>query len=484
MDTRSEVSDWHLRITRRQLFGRLAGGIGTVALSSLLGTERLLANAGLTHAATGGLPGLPHFPPKAKRVIFLFQAGAPSQHELFDYKPKLHALDRTKLPESARGPILLGMAEAHPSYLIAAPLFKFQQFGKSGTWVSELLPHTAKIVDDIALLKSVYTEAANHEPGMNYLQTGIQIPGRPSMGAWITYGLGSMNQDLPAFVVLVSQGGEFSSSLYGTAFMPSRYQGIRLRAAADPVYFLSNPAGVSRQMQRSVTDTIAKLDRLEYQTYGDPEIETQITQYETAYRMQTSVPELTDLSHEPDSIFELYGPDARKPGTYAANCLLARRLAERDVRFIQLYHEGWDHHLHLPSRIRTMCRQTDQPSAALIQDLKQRGLLEDTLVIWGGEFGRTVYCEGKLTADDFGRDHHGQCFTMWMAGGGIQPGISFGETDDFSCNVVKDPVHVHDLQATILHCLGIDHTQLTYRFQGRYFRLTDTNGEVVKSILI
>lgn len=486
MNTDNKNQPHQMQMTRRQLLQPMAIGIGGAALATLLGPTRLLAANGLGSSDMGGLPDLPQFAPTAKRVIYLFQGGGPSQHELFDYKPKLRALDRTQLPNSIRqrGLRLFEMNAAPTSFPVVAPSFKFQQFGASGAWVSELLPYTAKIVDRLAIIKTVYTDAANHEPGMLYLQTGSLLSGRPSMGSWVTYGLGSVNRNMPGFVVLVSYiPGGFSSSMYGAGFMPSKYQGVRFRASADPIYFLSDPQGIDGEMQRSLTDDIATLNRIKYAEYGDPEIETQIAQYETAYRMQSAVPELLDTSKEPESVFELYGPESRIPGSFAANCLLARRLAERDVRFIQLYHGGWDHHMNLPSGIASSCKQVDQGSAALIQDLDQRGMLDDTLVIWGGEFGRTVYAEGTLTATNYGRDHHGGCFTMWMTGGGIKPGISFGETDDFSYSVVNQPVHVHDLQATILHCLGIDHTKLTYRFQGRSFRLTDVGGQVVRDIL-
>src|SRR6266581_2880683 len=364
-----------------------------------------------------------------------------------------------------------------------------QTGGRSGTWISELLPYHGKIVDEITIIKSTYTEAINHDPAITFVQTGFQQPGRPSMGAWVTYGLGSENQNLPAFVVMVSQANALNpdqplfSRLWGSGFLSSRYQGVKFAASGDPVLYLSNPPGVTSPTRRRMLDGIAKLNRLLAEKYGDPEIDTRVAQYEMAYRMQTSVPDLMDLSKEPESTFELYGPDSKKPGTYAANCLLARRLAERGVRFIQLYHRGWDQHGNLPRDIALQCRGVDQPSAALVLDLKQRGMLDDTLVVWAGEFGRTVYCQGKLTATNYGRDHHPRCFSIWMAGGGIQRGLSIGKTDDYSYNVLEDPVHVHDLQATILHCLGIDHKRLTYKYQGRDFRLTDVAGNVVSKIL-
>lgn len=480
-------------ITRRQLFGLAGKGLGVTALASLLNPELLAASPAEDSAKnlkTGGLVGLPHFAPKAKRVIFLHQSGGPSQIDLFDYKPALRKLHTTELPDSVRnGQRITGMTSGQSSFPCVNSLFKFSQHGQSGTWVSELMPHTAKIVDDITLIKTMNTDAINHDPAITFIQSGSQQPGRPSLGAWVSYGLGSENQNMPAFVVLLSQAQALNtdqplfSRLWGSGFLPSSHQGVRFRGSSDPVLYLQDPQGVNKTTRRQMLDAVAKLNKLKAEDYGDPEIDTRITQYEMAYRMQTSVPELMDLSKEPDHIFDLYGPDSRKPGTYAANCLLARRLAERDVRFIQLYHRGWDQHNDLPRDLALQSRGTDQASAALITDLKQRGLLDDTLVIWGGEFGRTVYCQGKLTENNYGRDHHPRCFTMWAAGGGIKRGLSLGETDDFSYNIVSDPVHVHDLQATILHCLGIDHKRLTYKFQGRHFRLTDVHGEVVEKIL-
>jgi hypothetical protein len=479
-----------LQMTRRQLFGRSATGIGVAALASLLNPGGLAAAENGADPKTGGQLGFPNFAPKAKRVIFLHQSGAPSHVELFDYKPKLHELHGTELPDSVRhGQRITGMTSGQASFPVAAPIFKFSQAGQSGTWMSELLPHTARIVDDIAIIKTVNTEAINHDPAITFIQTGFQQPGRPSMGAWVSYGLGSENHNLPAYVVMISQANALNpdqplfSRLWGTGFLPSKYQGVKFRSGADPVLYLSDPPGIDKTTRRRMLDAVAKLNQMWYQAYGDPETETRITQYEMAYRMQTSVPELMDLSKEPDHVFEMYGPDSRKPGTYAANCLLARRMAERNVRFIQLYHRGWDQHNDLPRDIVLQAKGVDQASAALVQDLKQRGMLDDTLVIWGGEFGRTIYCQGKLTGTNYGRDHHGRCFTMWMAGGGVKPGITVGKTDDFCYNVVEDSVPIHDLQATILHCLGIDHTKLTYKFQGRYFRLTDVEGNVVTKLL-
>lgn len=486
----NESGEAKLKLTRRQLFGKSATGIGIAALASLLNSDLFAGNDEVParNPATGGLMGLPHFAPKANRVIFLHQSGAPSQLDLFDYRPKLHTLHGTELPDSVRmGQRITGMTSGQSSLPVVSSIFKFSQHGQSGTWLSELLPHTAKIVDDITVIKTVNTDAINHDPAITFIQSGSQQPGRPSMGAWVSYGLGSENQNLPAFVVLLSQANALNtdqplfSRLWGNGFLPSSHQGVRFRAAGDPVLYLADPPGVRNN--RQVLDCVAHLNRLQAESFGDPEIETRIAQYEMAYRMQTSVPELMDLSKEPEHIYELYGPDSRKPGTYAANCLLARRLAERNVRFIQLYHRGWDQHNDLPRDLALQCKGTDQASAALIQDLKQRGLLNDTLVIWGGEFGRTVYCQGKLTENNYGRDHHPRCFSMWLAGGGIRRGLTYGETDDYGYNVVSDPVHVHDLQATILQCLGVDHKRLTYKYQGRHFRLTDVFGETVTKIL-
>jgi hypothetical protein len=477
-------------MTRRQFFRRSTAGValGIPALATLLATDGFAADTATN--STGGLVGLPHFPPKARRVIFLHQSGAPSQMELFDYKPNLVKLQGADLPDSVRkGQRITGMTSGQSSFPVAPSLFKFGQYGRSGAWISELLPYHTKIVDDITIIKSAYTEAINHDPAITFVQTGFQQPGRPSMGAWISYGLGSENQNLPAFVVLVSQANALNpdqplfSRLWGSGFLSSRYQGVKFRSSGDPVLYLSNPPGVPSATRRRMLDGIAKLNRLLAEKYGDPEIDTRVAQYEMAYRMQTSVPDLMDLSKEPESTFELYGADSRKPGTYAANCLLARRLAERGVRFIQLYHRGWDQHNDLPRDIALQCKGVDQPSAALVLDLKQRGMLDDTLVVWAGEFGRTVYCQGKLTGTNYGRDHHPRCFSMWMAGGGIQRGLTIGKTDDYSYNILEDAVHVHDLQATILHCLGIDHLRLTYKFQGRYFRLTDVAGNVVEKVL-
>ena len=482
-----------LHLTRRQLFGLSARGIGIGALASLLGPEVL---HGAQDAApptrdpkTGGLVGLPHHAPRAKRVIFLHQSGGPSQLETFDYKPGLEKLQGTQIPDSVRQGQRVAQTMGQSSLPVAKSIYKFAQHGQAGTWVSELLPHTTKIVDDITVIKTMYTDAINHDPAITFIQTGFQQPGRPSMGAWLSYGLGTENQNLPSFVVLLSQAQALIadqplfSRLWASGFLPSSYQGVRFRSGATPVLYLDDPPGVSRSTRREMLDAVAALNKMKSQSYGDPEIETRIAQYEMAYRMQASVPELMDLSKEPDAIFDLYGPDSRKPGTYAANCLLARRLAERNVRFIQLYHRGWDQHGNLPRDIALQCKGTDQPTAALITDLKQRGLLDETLVVWGGEFGRTVFSQGRLTDTNYGRDHHPRNFCMWVAGGGTKRGSVIGETDDFSYNVASDPVSVYDLQATLLHLMGIDHKKLTYRFQGRDFRLTDVHGELVNKML-
>ncbi len=476
--------DPRLSLTRRRFLGGASTWLGSVALATLL--DRDLPAA----PGTGSLTGLPHFPPRARRVIYLFQSGAPSQMDLFDHKPGLKDLRGTELPDSVRrGQRLTGMTATQASFPVAPSRFAFARHGRSGAWLSELLPHTAKVADELCFVKSMHTEAINHDPAITFIQTGAQLAGRPSLGAWLAYGLGTENQDLPAFVVMVSQGSgnpndqPLYDRLWGSGFLPTKYQGIKFRSVGDPVLYLSNPPGLGDATRRRMLDDLGRLNRLKLDEEGDPEIATRIAQYELAYRMQTSVPELTDTSREPKHVFEMYGPESRKPGTFAANCLLARRLAERGVRFIQLFHRGWDQHTNLPRAIRAQCRDTDQPSAALVQDLKQRGLLEDTLVIWGGEFGRTVYCQGTLTAEDYGRDHHPRCFTVWLAGGGIKAGQTHGETDDYCYNIVKDPVHVHDLNATVLRCLGIEHTRLTFKYQGRDFRLTDVHGNVVEQIL-
>ena len=474
-------------ITRRQFFGRATTGIGTIALASLLNGEAFAAPAtgegsGLYHGALQQL----QYPPKAKRIIYLFQSGGPSHLDLFDYKPKLKQENGKELPESVRmGQRLTGMTSGQAKKPVAASIFNFAQYGKNGAWVSDLLPHTSKIVDDLCIIRSMTTTAINHDPAVTFCQTGAEQPGRPTLGAWLSYGLGSENRDMPAFVVLLSGhvGQNLHTRYWESGFLPTIHQGVQFRPNGDPVLFLSNPAGISPAVRRRILDGVRELNQLKLETIGDPEISTRINQYELAYRMQSSVPDLMDLSKEPASTFELYGQDAKKPGSYASNCLLARRMAERNVRFIQLYHRDWDHHGGLPGGIRDQCKQTDQATAALITDLKQRGLLDDTLVIWGGEFGRTVYSQGDLTPTNYGRDHHGRCYTIWMAGAGVKAGMVYGETDDFGYNIVKDPVPIHDFHATVLRLLGIDHKKLTFRFQGRDFRLTDIAGNVVEPLL-
>ncbi len=477
--------------TRRHFFGRTAGGIGSAALASLLNENASGTTASReTKSELGGIPDVPHFPAKAKRVIYLFMSGAPSQLDMWDYKPKMNDWYDKDLPDSIRnGQRITTMTSGQKRFPIAPSTFKFSQHGKEGVWISELLPHTAKVIDDLAVIKTVNTEAINHDPAITYIQTGSQLPGRPSTGAWLSYGLGSMNENLPCFVVLHStvNGGFGGQALYarlwGAGFLSTRHQGVSLRSTGDPVLYLSNPEGMSEGMRRRMLDELAKLNRHRYKEVGDPEIQSRIAQYEMAYRMQTSVPELADISDEPQHVLDMYGPDVKTPGTFASNCLLARRMAERGVRFTQVFIRQWDQHGNLPKDIRRQCGIIDQPCAGLLNDLKQRGMLDDTLVIWGGEFGRTIYCQGGLTKTNYGRDHHPRCYTKWMAGGGVKPGVVYGETDDFSYNVVDKPVHIHDLNATMLHCLGINHEQLTYRHQGRDFRLTDVHGKVVHDLL-
>jgi hypothetical protein len=454
------------------------GFLHTAGLGSLLARDGYAAP----------LAGLPHHAAKAKRVIMLFQHGGPSQLDLFDWKPNLAKVRGQDLPESVRqGQRLTGMTAYQATFPTAPTVFKFAQHGKSGAWMSDLLPHTAKIADQLTIMKSLHTEAINHDPAVTFFQTGFQLAGRPSIGSWLSYGLGSENQDLPSFVVMISQGRGNAQALadrmWGSGFLPTKFQGVKFRSGKDPVLYLSNPDGYTAGARRRFLDDLGQLNQMRLEDSQDPEIATRISQYEMAYRMQTSVPELADMSKEPEKTFEMYGPDARKPGSYAANCILARRLAERGVRFIQLYHRGWDQHGTLPKQIKWQCEDTDQASAALITDLKQRGLLDDTIVIWGGEFGRTVYSQGELTETNYGRDHHPRCFTMWAAGGGFKPGYTHGETDDFSYNIVKDPMEVHDLNATMMHLLGVDHSRLTFKFQGRHYRLTDVHGKVVPELL-
>ena len=470
---------------RREFLSRTSLGLGGIALSSLLSPGSLWGKT--QSPLSEGILSQPHFFPKIKRVIYLHQSGAPSQLETFDYKPLLNQMNGEQLPDSIRqGQRLTGMSGGQSSFPLAGSQFAFSKHGNSQAWVSELLPHTAKIVDELCIIKSMYTEAINHDPAITFLQTGSQIAGRPSIGAWLSYGLGSENDDLPGFIVLATKnkGGQpLYARLWGNGFLPSRHQGVQFRSGKDPVLYLGNPAGFDMADRRQMLDYLKELHEQEYQRLGDPELNQRISQYEMAFRMQTSVPEVMDLSHEPEWVFDLYGPDAREPGTFAANCLLARRLAERNVRFIQLYHQGWDHHGGLPQGIKVQCRETDQPSAALVMDLKQRGLLEDTLVIWGGEFGRTNYSQGKLTQTTYGRDHHPRCFTIWMAGGGVKKGFCWGQTDEFGYNIIENPVHVHDFQATLLYLLGIDHEKLTFKHQGRRYRLTDVHGKVVREVL-
>ena len=469
-------------ITRRTFLQRAAGGIGLAALGGLLGHR--------VDAAATALPGFPNFPPKAKRIIYLFQSGAPSQMDLFDPKPELAKRRGEDLPESIRkGQRLTTMTSGQKSFPVAPSIFKFAQHGNSGAWFSDLMPHMSKAADDWCIIRSLHTEAINHDPAITFMQTGSQLAGRPSIGAWMNYGLGSENSELPAYVVLTSFGTgrkddqPLYDRLWSAGFLPAKYQGVKFRNKGEPVLYLSNPPGMDRAMRRGTLDELAALNQHRHDALGDPEIQTRIAQYELAFRMQASVPELTDISNEPASVLESYGPEVKTPGTYAANCLLARRLCERDVRFVQLFHMGWDQHFNLPTAIKGQCSDTDQPTAALLQDLKQRGLLDDTLIVWGGEFGRTIYSQGTLNETNYGRDHHPRCFTVLMAGAGVKRGVTYGATDDFCYNIVENPVHVHDLNATILHLMGVDHTRLTYRAQGRDFRLTDIRGERVKAIL-
>ena len=480
-------------LNRRAFLTKASLGLGSLALGSLLYPGRLFSagNPGLSPVPapeSGGILGAPHRVPKARRVVYLFQSGGPSQLELFDYKPMLEKMHGQDLPASVRkGQRLTGMSAQQSALPLVGSAYQFAQHGKSGAWVSELMPHTSQVVDDLCFVKSMYTEQINHDPAITFFQTGNQLAGRPSIGSWISYGLGSDNENLPAFIVLVSNNAPQDQPLYarlwGNGFLPSKYQGVQFRSGADPVLYLNNPTGYDGSDRRSMLDALSELNRAQAELVGDPEINNRIAQYEMAFRMQTSVPEVNDLSDEPDWVFDLYGQDARSPGTFAANCLMARRLLERNVKFVQLYHQGWDQHGNLPKGLTNQCRATDQASAALVTDLKQRGLLDDTVVVWGGEFGRTNYSQGKLTKDNYGRDHHPRCFTMWMTGGGIKPGITYGETDEFGYNIAQNPVHVHDFQATLLHILGIDHEKLVYEFQGRRFRLTDVEGRLVKGIL-
>ena len=477
------LTELHMQYTRRAFLGRSTLGLGGIALGSLLNAQAANRNA------IAGLADLTHFAPKAKRVIYLFQSGGPSQLDLFDHKPNLAKRFGEEVPESIYpAERKTTMTSGQKSFPCAPSTLKFAQHGQAGTWLSHALPHLAKCIDDVCIIKSMHTEAINHDPAAMMFQTGSVIPGRPSMGAWVSYGLGSANANLPSFVALTSNGRAKAGQplydrLWGAGFLPGRFQGVKFRAQGDPILDLYNPTGVTRSQRRRMLDSLNKLNQKQASRFNDPAIATRIAQYELAFRMQMSVPELIDVQREPQHILDQYGPDATKVGKYAYNCLLARRLAERGVRFIQLYHRGWDAHNNAPKQVPAQCRDTDRPTAALLLDLKQRGMLDDTLVIWGGEFGRTVYCQGNLTQEVYGRDHHPNCFTYWMAGGGVRGGMTYGATDDYSVNVTENPVHVHDLQATIMHQLGIDHERLTYRHQGRYFRLTDVHGKVVKAVL-
>ncbi|WP_420399651.1 DUF1501 domain-containing protein [Flagellimonas sp.] len=480
-----EFFENRLNINRRHFLGKTALGLGSAALGSLLLPD--LFKGGQNDSDELPL-GIKHFASKAKRIIMLTQNGAPSQLESFDYKPLLNKMFNEDLPDSIRkGQRVTGMTSNQERFPLVGSKFKFQQYGKAGTWVSEIFPHIGEIADDICVIKTMHTEAINHDPALTFIQTGAQQGNRPSMGAWMSYGLGSENQNLPAYCVLLSRGkgngqGVYSK-LWSNGFLDSIHQGVQFSASEDPILYLNNPDGIDMKSRRTMLDHLAALNEQGYQEFGDPEIHTKIKQYEMAYRMQTAVPEVTDMSKEPDHIIKMYGSDCMIPGTYAANCLLARKLSESGVRFVQLYHQGWDQHGNLPNEMAIQAKDVDQASAALIKDLKQRGLLDETLVIWGGEFGRTNYCQGKLTEDNYGRDHHPRCFSIWMAGGGVKSGLTHGETDEFGYNIIKDPVHVHDLQATILHLMGIDHEQLTYKYLGRRFRLTDVHGHVVNDII-
>jgi hypothetical protein len=479
----------HCHLSRRAFLLKSSLALGPLALSSLLPGQHLLTgNSGASKSAEGLPAGKFNVPARARRVIYLFQSGGPSQFETFEYKPMLQKLYGQDLPDSIRmGQRLTSMSAQQSRLPMVGSNFKFRQYGATGAWVSELMQHTGGVADDLCFIRSMFTEQINHDPALTFMQTGNQLAGRPSIGSWINYGLGSANENLPAFIVLVSNNAPrdqpLFARLWGNGFLPSKYQGVQFRADADPVLYLTNPDGYTREDRRGMLDALKALNHAQLELFGDPEIEHRLAQYEMAFRMQASVPEITDMSDEPDWVFDLYGPDSRTPGTYAANCLLARRLVEKDVKFVQLYHQGWDQHSNLPAAIVQQCRATDQASAALVKDLKQRGLLDDTLVIWGGEFGRTNYSQGRLTRDDYGRDHHSRCFTMWMAGAGTRAGHSIGETDEFGYNIIEDPVHVHDFQATLLYLMGIDHEQLTFEAEGRRYRLTDVGGKIIKKII-
>ena len=478
-----ELYEHGLNVNRRRFLSRLSLGIGSAALGSLLIPD-LFGRGGEKELA---MTGLPHFAPKAKRIIYLFQNGAPSQLDLFDHKPMLQKMQGEDLPASIRnGQRLTGMTSDQKKFPLAGTAFKFDQYGQSGNYISELLPYTASVVEDLCMVRSMYTEAINHDPALTFFQSGAQVGNRPSMGSWLSYGLGSENKNLPAFCVLLSKGKGNGQGVYAklwtNGFLDSIHQGVQFSSGENPVLYLNNPNGMDKADRRRMLDKIGALNELSFKEFGDPEINTKIQQYEMAFRMQTAVPEITDMSKEPESTIKLYGPDCLIPGTFAANCLLARKLSENGTRFVQLYHQGWDSHGNLPTEIKGQCKDVDQASAALITDLKQRGLLDETLVIWGGEFGRTNYCQGKLTPDNYGRDHHPRCFTIWMAGGGVKPG-AYGQTDDFGYNIVKDPVHVHDFHATVLSLMGLDHERLVFRHQGRRYRLTDVAGKVIHGLI-
>jgi hypothetical protein len=495
--------DRQLHLTRRQLLASGSKVLGGAALTSLLAQSENMAlaeSSGLAGTSSpktridlgdrqGGLPDLPHFAPKAKRVIYMFMCGGPSHLDTFDHHPDIRKHHGEELPASVRmGQRITGMTSGQKSFPIVAPMFEFKRFGQHGTWVSDALPHTAKIVDDITIIKSLNTEAINHDPAITFINTGVQQPGNASLGSWVSYGLGSPNKDMPAYIVMISRGPGQKQALYsrlwGSGFLPSRHQGVKLRSGSDPVLYLKDPDGIDRAMRRRMLDRIAEINQAEFDDFGDPETKTRIAQYEMAFRMQASVPGLMDLSNEPEATFDLYGADSKKPGSFARNCIVARRLAERGVPFIQLFHRGWDQHGSLPRLLRAQCKTIDQAAAGLVTDLKQRGMFEDTLVIWGGEFGRTIYSQGKLTKDNHGRDHHGRCFTMWMAGGGMKQGFEFGKTDTHSYNILENPVHIRDFNATIQHLLGIDHNRLTFRYQGLDQRLTGVEpSRVVHEVL-
>jgi hypothetical protein len=484
------IDELRLHMNRRQWLSQAGGCLGGASLATLMGHGAPAMGADSTLSSTGGLPGLPNFRPKAKRVIYLFMAGGPSHIDTFDYKPDLQKVHGIELPDSIRqGQRLTGMTSGQKKFLCVAPMFKFKRYGERGTWVnSEVFPHIASIVDDIAIIKSMNTEAINHDPAITYINTGTQQLGRPSFGSWLSYGLGSPNQDLPAYVVMISVGARPGQALYsrlwGSGFLPSRHQGVQFRSGADPVLYLSDPPGLDRELRRKMLDGLAKINEERFAQVGDPEIEARVAQYEMAFRMQTSVPELMNLDSEPETTFDLYGPESRKKGSFASNCVLARRMAERGVPFIQLFHRGWDQHGNLPKDLRRNGQTVDQATAGLIKDLKRRGMFEDTVVIFGGEFGRTIYSQGTLSKDNHGRDHHGRCFTTLVAGGGMKGGIDYGATDEFCYNITQDPVHISDLNATVLHCLGIDHKRFTIKYQGLDWRLTGVTGaDVVRGLL-